>query len=247
MWSDVAFSTERKEAALAREDRLDEYWNDMLQGRSSMVPHFDEDSEEDAARKVVGFLLDRNNSGFDADYHPLQIQREMVDCGKSLHDTEAGRYVHSELLSANMERLERQRAQLQEEVEKARQQQQEAADKARREQAVILAGSGQVVDQPRKQQQKQPSEDKSDSWTQTILPRLVLRVFGLQLWSSRLSGSARYRYTGSNRLYHPARVVMIKEYFGSMFTINSNDGNGSNNKRVTPSTSTSDLGYQGCY
>ena len=243
MWSDVVFNPEREEAALVREDRLREYWDDMFQGRSMMVPHCDDDSEEEAARRAVRFLIDRNTSGFAGEYRPLQIQHEMVDSRLSLQYTEAGRYVRSELLSANMERLERERAQLQ-----------EAVDKARREEAlicgtVVTSGTLQVADRPTKQrrQQQQEEEEQSDTWTQTILPRLVLRGLGLQLWSSSPSSSTRYRYNGSNRLRRVGSVarstVRLKEFFfGSIFSVN-NDDSSDNNRRDARATSTSDLGY----
>lgn len=242
MWSDVAFNPEREEAALVREDRLREYWDDMFQGQSMMVPHCDDDSEEEAARRAVRFLIDRNTSGFAGEYRPLQIQHEMVDSRLSLQDTEAGRYVRSELLSANMERLERERAQLQ-----------EAVDKARREEAlicgtVVTSGTLQVADRPTKQrqQQQQEEEEQSDTWTQTILPRLVLRGLGLQLWFSPRSGM-RYKQNGSNRLRHVGSVarstVRLKEFFfGSIFSV-SNDDSVNNNRRDARATSTSDLGY----
>lgn len=113
---------------LRREELLVEYWHTMFDGRSRVVRHVDGETEEEAARRTIGILLDEGNQTHnsvttipgDYYYQPLQIQREMVEQGLPLEDTEAGRYIRGEILSANIARLDREIARRQELMDRAR-------------------------------------------------------------------------------------------------------------------------------
>ncbi|KAM7210185.1 hypothetical protein V8F06_014431 [Rhypophila decipiens] len=229
MWGDVAAldKSEQKQAALLREERLFKYWHDLFQGRSPMVPYVDdEESQEKSARRTVGFLINnrQRNTATNVYYQPLQIQHEMVDRAIPLENTEAGRYVRGEILSANRTRLDREIAELEEAVNKARRE----ADVALRRTGVKPGpGPSSTTRQlaARQQQQQQGEEgEQLDTWMQNILP----------------STSSIGRSTG-----------MIRDFFGSMFNVgNSNGGSGENldgnnkqNAAPLTSSSTSDLGY----
>jgi hypothetical protein len=111
MWGEAAIAIRKggREAAIAREDRLWEYWKGMFRGESRMVRH--EDDTQESARKILSYLIDHPSAT-----QPLQIQRELVDHQMTLEQTDAGRYVRRELLMAK-EKLDRELAELQRAVE----------------------------------------------------------------------------------------------------------------------------------
>ncbi|GAB1319129.1 G domain-containing protein [Madurella fahalii] len=135
MWSDAKFRKGGEEAAIEREARLREYWEDMFQQQSKMARH--EDTAESAWR-IIGTLIDSASTG-----GLLQIQRELVVDKLRLDETEAGRYVRRELLLAQ-ELLDRELAELQRMVAETARLRNEQARRA----ASCEADIGEAKEQP---------------------------------------------------------------------------------------------------
>ncbi|KAK4452260.1 hypothetical protein QBC34DRAFT_320564, partial [Podospora aff. communis PSN243] len=155
MWGEAAIRKGGREAALAREDRLWDYWKGMFRGESRMVRH-EEDTQE-SARKILSYLIDHPSAS-----QPLQIQRELVDHGMTLNQTDAGRHVQRELLMAK-EKLDRELAELQRAVEDTKRKVNEETlrtDEVQRE-VIRVNTSGSVRNAKRKR------TDEGQQWGET--------------------------------------------------------------------------------
>ncbi|KAK0709940.1 hypothetical protein B0T26DRAFT_624484, partial [Lasiosphaeria miniovina] len=102
MWADAAFRSGGRAAAEAREDQLRAYWDggDLFAGRSAGVVRHESDDAESASAVVNALLNSTANARAGGLLSPLQIQRELVENGVPLDETEAGRYVRGEELQA---------------------------------------------------------------------------------------------------------------------------------------------------
>lgn len=100
MWTDASFTPDGREAAMARQRRLREYWGreDMFQGRSVVMRHA-QDTVGSAWRVVnaVMALAEERGAG---EYRPLGIQVKIGERGLALEETEAGRFVLGVLVEA---------------------------------------------------------------------------------------------------------------------------------------------------
>lgn len=92
MWTDASFTPAGREAAMARQRRLGEYWGreDMFQGRSVVMRHAQD--TEGSAWRVVNAVMALSEEGMGG-YRPLRIQVEIGERGLALEETEAGRFV----------------------------------------------------------------------------------------------------------------------------------------------------------
>lgn len=98
MWTDASFSPAGREAAMARQRRLREYWGreDMFQGRSVVMRHAQD--TEGSAWRVVNAVMALGEGEGTGGYRPLGIQVEIGERGLALEETEAGRFVLGGLL-----------------------------------------------------------------------------------------------------------------------------------------------------
>lgn len=99
MWTDASFTPAGREAAMARQRRLGEYWarEDMFQGKSMVMRHAQD--TEGSAWRVVNAVMALAEEGAGG-YRPLRIQTEIGERGLVLDETEAGRFVLGGLVEA---------------------------------------------------------------------------------------------------------------------------------------------------
>ena len=89
------------------------FWGSMI-GRGSKV--FRQDNERTSARAIIKYLIDKRSSSGPAE--PLDIQRQMVDQGRTLDQTAAGQEMQAELAAQKRE-YERKIENLKQDLEQA--------------------------------------------------------------------------------------------------------------------------------
>ncbi|KIW20697.1 hypothetical protein PV08_01274 [Exophiala spinifera] len=117
MWSEM----ERNGEADVAHQRLSElqstYWADMIELGSMVARHI---GQRSSAREMVRMLMERATSSLVT----LDIQRQLVDEGKTLAETEAGKLILADI-SATRKNYDRERAELQESLDEAQREEDE--------------------------------------------------------------------------------------------------------------------------
>lgn len=111
MWSTLESLEGGREIGLQRCEELKraEFWGEMIRNKSTMKEH---NGSKASALSIIAELVDREGGVV------LDIQRQMVDDNLSLDDTDAGRYLHKDLIEAR-ERYEKEIAELTKNLEEA--------------------------------------------------------------------------------------------------------------------------------
>ena len=113
MWGIIDKKPGGFELGVERERELmenDGFWGNMRRQRSHIMRH---DGSVDSAKNIINTLVSRRKNVV------LQLQREMVDEGKTLDQTSAGLFLRQELLAVRR-RHEEQLEQLRQELQEAR-------------------------------------------------------------------------------------------------------------------------------